>query len=183
MNGGGEATNGNPFGMLVRVTSHNRSMSRSPARRHGFTLIELLIVIVVVSVLATLALPTYFNHIRKSRRADAVSLIAQVMHAQERWRANQPSYASDFGTSVLNVRTSAPSGITELNEPYYTISIPLNNAAAYSVRAVAAGPQAADAQCAVMEMRMTGGNAQYVSVPQGGDISTATTDPNRCWSR
>jgi type IV pilus assembly protein PilE len=149
----------------------------------GFTLIELMIAVAIIAVLAMVALPAYFDQIRKSRRADAVALISQVAQAQERWRANNAAYTGDFGTSFLNVRTTVASGVTALNESYYTISINSTSATNYRIRAVAAGSQAADTKCAAMEMRVEGGNTTYVSVPQGGSIGTATTDANRCWAR
>ena len=161
-------------------------MKSAPGSRRfsgGFTLIELLIVVVLVAVLAAIALPSFLDQIRKSRRADAINVMAQVAQAQERWRANNSAYIADFGTAGLNVGATAASGVTSLTQTYYTISVNAAASAAYRVRAVATGSQASDTKCAEMEMRMAGGNLAYVSVPQGGNISTATTDANRCWNR
>jgi type IV pilus assembly protein PilE len=152
----------------------------------GFTLIELMIVVAIVAILAAVAMPAYFDSIRKSRRADAIALMGQVAQAQERWRANNVNFATDFGTDVLNVRTAAASGVTALTEIYYTISIP--SAASptnYRVRAVARGPQLSDTRCAALEMRMTAGNLTYISSTSTVDatITATTTDANRCWNR
>lgn len=156
--------------------------SRRPA--FGFTLIELMITLVVVAVLAAVALPAYFESVRKSRRGDAIALMSQVAQAQERWRANNPNFATDFGRDVLNVRSTAASGVATLTEPYYTISIPSAAAPnAYTVRAIARASQTGDARCAAMEMRMLDGNLTYVSSTSAGTIAAATTDPNRCWNR
>lgn len=169
-----------------------KSRSDQPTRRAargmrpapGFTLIELMVAVVVVAVLAAVALPAYFDSVRKSRRGDAVALVAQVAQAQERWRANNNNFATDFGTTVLNVRSTAASGVTTLTEPYYSITIPSAAApSAYTVRAEARAAQLGDSRCAVMEMRMVNGNATYVSAPSLAAIAGATTDPNRCWSR
>ena len=154
-----------------------------PRRDRGFTLIELMIVIAILAVLAAVALPAYFESVRKSRRADAINLMSQVAQAQERWRANNATYANDFGTSVLNVRSTAASGVTSLTEPYYTISVEANTATAYTVRALARASQAADTKCAAMEMRMNAGNLTYVSSNGSGTIGASTTDTNRCWNR
>ena len=161
----------------------NTARSAVPSRMGGFTLIELMIVVAVVAILAAVALPAYFDSVRKSRRADAVNLMAQVAQAQERWRANNPAYANDFGTTVLNVRTTTASGVTTLTEPYYTISVPTNTGIAYTVRALARASQLSDTRCAAMEMRMAIGNLSYVSSTSSGTIAAATTDANRCWSR
>src|SRR5690242_15446663 len=60
----------------------------------GFTLIELLIVVVVASILMAIALPSYQNQIRKSRRADAVNAITAVQLAQEKYRASNTTYGT-----------------------------------------------------------------------------------------
>ncbi len=162
------------------------SLSLHPAAR-GFTLIELMIAMIVVAVLAAIALPAYMDSVRKGRRADAVSLMSQVAQAEERWRANASTYSNDFGTSFLNVRSTAASGVTSLSERYYLISVVLPaspaDATAYSVRAVAQGSQASDQRCTAMEMRMNAGNAAYVSATSAGAIGASTTDTHRCWGR
>jgi type IV pilus assembly protein PilE len=158
--------------------------ARMPRPSRGFTLIELMIALAIIAVLAAVALPAYFESVRKSRRGDAIALMSQVAQAQERWRANNANFATDFGRDVLNVRSTAASGVGTLTEPYYTITIPSAAAAnTYTVRAVARASQVGDTRCAAMEMRMLDGNLTYVSSTSSGTIAAATTDPNRCWNR
>lgn len=156
---------------------------RLHGRRRGFTLVELMSVVAIIAIIAAVALPSYFGSIRKSRRADAINLMAQVAQAQERWRGNNTTFAADFGTTVLNVRAAAASGVPTLTETYYTISVPTNTGTAYTVRAEARGAQTSDTACAAMEMRMDNGNLTYVSSTSAGTIAASTADANRCWNR
>ena len=58
------------------------------AGQPGFTIVELTIALVVVGVLASIALPSFMDAIRKSRRSDAFAALSAVQQAQERWRGN-----------------------------------------------------------------------------------------------
>ena len=175
---------------MVRNGSEPLYSPLSPRRVCSFTLIELMIVIAIIAVIAAVALPSYFGSIRKSRRADAINLMAQVAQGQERFRANCPCYAHSItnATSATCPATcpgtgaDAGLGIAAVS-PYYTITPQTIATTTYTVRAVASGSQTSDTQCAAMEMRMAGGTLTYVSSTSAGTIAAATADANRCWSR
>jgi len=62
----------------------------------GFTLIELMIVIVIVAVLLTVALPSYQQQVRKTRRSLGRSELVQVMARQEQFFLDHRRYASEL---------------------------------------------------------------------------------------
>ncbi len=68
-------------------------MSASFKHAKGFTLIELMIVVAVVAILATIAMPSYQEHVRKSRRAQAKADLVELAQQLERHHTVQNSYA------------------------------------------------------------------------------------------
>ncbi|MGM0672826.1 MAG: type IV pilin protein [Pseudomonadota bacterium] len=83
---------------------------RQPSCRHGgFTLIELMIVVVVIGILASIAIPAYQNHVIKAQRSDGTTALMDLRMAQERWRANNPSYTNDIG-DLVGVGPTSPEG-------------------------------------------------------------------------
>ena len=73
------------------MTAHARA-----SRGAGFTLVEVAIVLVVVTLLASVAWPSVQAHLVKSRRSDAVAALMRVQWAQEQYRAHHGLYASQL---------------------------------------------------------------------------------------
>ena len=55
------------------------------SRARGFTLIELLVAIAIVAILATVAVASYQDHIRRSARADAKAVLMEAAGFMERF--------------------------------------------------------------------------------------------------
>ncbi|OQW94625.1 MAG: hypothetical protein BWK79_05295 [Beggiatoa sp. IS2] len=62
----------------------------------GFTLIELIIVVTIIGLLSMIAVPTYNNHITKSRRADAKASLMELSQLQESFYGDNSKYAKDL---------------------------------------------------------------------------------------
>jgi type IV pilus assembly protein PilE len=133
----------------------------------GLTLLELLIGIVVLTVLASIAYPSYRDATIRSRRSDAVKALTQVQQAQERWRSSHTTYSNSL--TELNVSSPA-SG-------YYTLSIGSADAGSFTATATAAAGQVADVRCATLSVALANGNMTYSSRDSDGHAST------NCWSR
>ena len=58
----------------------------------GFTLVEMLCAVVVASVLSSIAYPSFLGVVHRARRAEALVVLMQVQMAQERYRADHPTY-------------------------------------------------------------------------------------------
>lgn len=128
-------------------------------RRMGFTLIEMMIVVAVIAILAAIALPSYQDQVRKSRRADALRVLGEIRMAQERWRADRPTYG-----------TLAEVGNPGAGSSYYTYTVTDNTATAYTITATAQGAQANDKQ--------GGTSCTPLTINQAG-----TKTPAACWTQ
>jgi type IV pilus assembly protein PilA len=74
------------------------------ARRQGFTLIELLIVVVIIGILATIAIPKFQNTKGKANAATIKSDLKNLATAQEAYLYEHATYATTLG--VLNFKLS-----------------------------------------------------------------------------
>jgi len=130
----------------------------------GMTLIELMIVIVIVAVLASIAVPSYRQYVLRSHRTEAKAALMNVAAAQEKFYLQNNTYTD-------NLSDAPPTGLGipgTTEHGYYTIAIDAGaDATAFAVTATPAGGQAADTHCASF------------SIDQAG-VKTATNDD--CWN-
>lgn len=128
----------------------------------GFSLIEIIITLAIVAILATITVPSFSGLVAKSRRSDAVSTLLQVQLAQERWRADQLSYASDL--VALGWKHA------ESTDGYYSLRVKHADASGFLVTAQPRGVQQDDV-CGIFALDENG--------PAFGD---GFADPD-CWRR
>lgn len=157
--------------MKFLTTPHAAGLALKP---NGFTLIELMITVAIVGILASIAYPSYMSQVRKSRRSDAVQALSQLEQAQERWRANNATYASDSPPNS-QLTTAWPAGLgipSDTSGGYYTLAItgtPTGTAYTATATAKTGKSQASDTNCTILTVTITNG--------------TATNTPTSCWSK
>jgi type IV pilus assembly protein PilE len=145
----------------------------------GFTLIELMIAVVVVGILAAVALPSFLDSIRKSRRSEAFTALSAVQQAQERYRSNNAVYASSLSALGLGSLTPTTSG-------YYDIAVSTASATARTAYVATATAktgttQVNDAACAKLGVEMSGGTLNYAGASSSGSLVYGTS--STCWPR
>jgi type IV pilus assembly protein PilE len=66
------------------------------AKMKGFSLIELTVVIAIVGILFSIALPRYQIYSLRGNRTDAFAILNEIMQAQERFAADRGQYTDDL---------------------------------------------------------------------------------------
>lgn len=149
-----------------------------PARSHrrGFSLIDMMIALATTAIVASVALPSYQQSVRKSRRADAIQALSAVLQAQERWRSQHDTYAEEL--TDLGLSAIPPGGRYELE--LTGVGSPPGFVYGFEVQArpLAGAGQDRDGECSEMTIRLLGGRVTYQSV----DVDGADT-ARRCWPR
>ncbi|MEM4368678.1 MAG: prepilin-type N-terminal cleavage/methylation domain-containing protein, partial [Candidatus Anstonellales archaeon] len=62
--------------------------------RKGFTLMELLIVIMIVGILATIAMPLYKKTVESSKATNALSIANMIANANRMYQLDNNAYVS-----------------------------------------------------------------------------------------
>ncbi len=105
-------------------------MKRS--RTLGFTLLELLVVVIIVGILATVALPQFGRMIRRSRVAEAENIIGAVLTAELLYYQENNVFTAAYADLLVSTPTSAN----------YTFAAPVVGGTAVHVVATGTGAAA-----------------------------------------
>ncbi len=71
----------------------------------GFTLIELMVAVAIVGILAAIAIPSYQESMRKSRRSDAQGSLMSLASGMERYFTQNNTYCDIGGTGAAAANT------------------------------------------------------------------------------
>lgn len=102
-------------------------MSARRQRIRGFSLVELGVTMAIMAILAVIVIPSYSEHIRKTRRTEAMSALLDLANRMERYYSDQGTYT---GATVAGLR-----GGDQSENGHYTLSVSALAADSYSVQA------------------------------------------------
>jgi len=141
--------------MLFKRTAHK-----------GMTLLELMIVVAIVGILASIALPSFNNSVTKARRADARNSLFDWQLRQAEYFADNLSYAS------VSTVTGSGADIVDSGESYYDITVTSSSTTTFQMTATpkSGTTQASDSDC-----------ASYFCTNQDGPLYTGSCAPQACW--
>jgi len=112
-------------------------------KNSGFTLVELMIVLAIITLLATVALPAYNESVDKTRRSDGQSTLLQLTNAMERYYSEQSPFTyvgAALGAGGIFPDEAPLEGAAK----YYDLSITAPTATTYTLLATPKGAQLGD---------------------------------------
>lgn len=139
-----------------------------PTRSGGFSLVELMVVVAVLGILASIAVPNYQDYVLRSKLVDAQSSLAQLRVTMEHYYQDNRSYDSAPGEPTGNC------GIAMAASNYFTYSCATSNSGQDYL--ITATGTAAGATAAFAYTIDHGNNRRTTAVAAGwGSV------PAECW--
>jgi prepilin-type N-terminal cleavage/methylation domain-containing protein len=84
----------------------------APSPEAGFTIIELMIVVAIIGILASIAIPKYQDYVAKTKMAEAGEILSAIY-------TNQILYQSEYGTFA---NSEAVMGMSMDGRRYYSVT-------------------------------------------------------------
>jgi len=95
----------------------------------GFTLIEILIVMILIGLLLTLAVPHYQQFLQRGYRVEAITLLTEAAACQERVRANtgvyDPTRCTNFSSENPHYQITSGPAEDETVDGYILVAAPV----------------------------------------------------------
>ena len=108
-------------------------MKKSNRILEGFTLVEILIVVVIIGILATVAIPTYFKYVERGYASDAKIQIKNILQNAELYRQETSEWPTDVGTMIADGYIELKTSI--LNKWEFTLQLEGNAGATGQISA------------------------------------------------
>ena len=121
------------------------------------TLIELIVVMVIVGVLASIAVPTYQSYLKRANRTEGRAALLALAAAQEKFYLQCNTYTADISIAATDCDPENLQFSTSSERGYYTMAVTAADIDGWTATATANGPpQSEDDRCQVFQLTSTG---------------------------
>lgn len=134
-------------------------------RARGFTLIEVMITVAIIGILASIALPSYTDYLRRGRIPEATSNLQATYARMEQWFQDAKSYYA--AGSTTNCGVALPTGLK-----FFTFSCTPTSSTAYVITATGTSSMSGF----VYTINQDGVRGSTITGVGGWNAST-----NNCW--
>jgi general secretion pathway protein G len=107
----------------------------------GFTFVELMVVLAIIAVLLTIALPRYFSGLERAQEAVLKEDLFTIREAIDDYYVDKGQYPSSLSSLVEEryLRAIPVDPITDTDESWIVLGLPDNPVVVYDVRSGAVG--------------------------------------------
>lgn len=87
-------------------------------RQHGFSLLELMAALAIAGILTAVAMPSYLDHVKRTRRGDAQAGLLALASAMERYYVDNHTFVGANPATLYSAKTPVDG-----DEVFYTLAI------------------------------------------------------------
>ena len=138
----------------------------------GFTLIEVMITVAIVAILATIAVPSYQDYVRRSQVAEATTALSDARVRMEQFFQDNRTYP----TACVSAAPTATQLLLPTN-PRFNFACPTLTATTFTVTATGSGGLTNGLTYTIDQL-----NARTTVIGAGAPSGWIAATPNTCWA-
>lgn len=143
--------------------------------QQGMTLIELIVVMVIVGILASIAVPSYRQYVLRANRTEGRAALLALATAQEKFYLQCNTYTTAIGGAATACSPASLAVPATSERGYYTIAVTAADTDGWTATATPNGKPQTDDKCQLFTLTSTG---LKTATKSGGNDANG-----ECWGK